>query len=211
MNDTTTSKPTLPENEDGVDLEAAIDRIGLESGDEFRIGSHVYRYEDIYHGEIVLTRLNGRNTGERTREPISNLWTDWVNDNVEFGEWSYAFTPAQASSTSDPRNQSTADNAPSVEISRESAIIALTEIEHLIERTGGRESATKARSPLARVREEIETSPELNAEAREHVISVLQTVSENRNVELSDCDPLADNIFQAEHEFGAALEGSGGE
>jgi hypothetical protein len=89
-----------------------------------------------------------------------------------------------------------------VTISAETARTSLTEVEAAIRRTGGPDaSGDNACSPLALARQKVEASSEVTGQMEEHVIGLLQEVSDERGVEISNADPLVGATFEAEKEL----------
>lgn len=102
------------------------------------------------------------------------------------------------------------DETDRVIVSRNTARAALTEVEAAIRRTGGGDvGADEACTPLALARQRIEADDELADGAKDHVLSILEDVSDDRGVELSGADPLTDATFQAEKALTQALEADG--
>jgi len=97
---------------------------------------------------------------------------------------------------------------PDVVVSKETAEVALRELDILIEHTGGPDTAVEdCCSPLALAYDRVER---LEGEGIDPftvgtVLQVLVGVGEERGVDLSGEDPLQDDVFQARSEFRDAL------
>lgn len=98
------------------------------------------------------------------------------------------------------------------EVSDQAKRIAYQELTRSIDRTGGDDHDTdEACTPLAAVREQVAEHDYLDNHARGFVLSVIDSVGEKRNVDVSGADPLTDAIFQVRDEFKTALEVSNDE
>jgi hypothetical protein len=105
-----------------------------------------------------------------------------------------------------------------VEISAETAMVALRELNILISQTGGDdghemvgevEGTTCAMTPLALARHRIEQleSERIDEFTLKQVQQVLGGVAEQTGVELGAVDPLQDDVFQARDGLAASLGG----
>jgi len=94
-----------------------------------------------------------------------------------------------------------------VQVSRATARASLLEIEAVIERSGGDDvGAGEANSPLREVWEQIHQSETVRGEAEGYVLETIRQVAEEREVEISDADPLTDSVFQARSELRKVLD-----
>lgn len=188
------SVPDLPRENEEVDAEAAIERMGLEERTVFRVGDCVYRYYGLDLNQLIVDRLSPAANAQTGRLSLADIWYDYHNGNLKRGKWLREFIPA------DPEERT-------VEISAETARTALHEMEVLIEQSGGSDiGADEACSPLALARQKVEASGKLGKHETNHVLRLLHIVSDERGMEVSDVDPLTDGSFQARNELEASLE-----
>jgi len=100
------------------------------------------------------------------------------------------------------------DSESAVSISEDTARTALSEIEATIERTGGPDvGVDEACTPLAALREEVLDEEKIDGYAEGFVIAAIDSIADERDVDATGADPLADSTFQAKHELEDALDG----
>ena len=200
--------PDLPTMSDDVDVEAAVETMGLDEHPVFQIDTCVYRYRGIHLGELVVDRLSRSAKTQSGRFPLDDIWYDYHNGNLELGKWSCEFTPADAPDEREAITQTSSDSdEPTVEISASTARTAHQEIKLAIRESGGGDvGALEACSPLALTRQKVEDSDLLSEDDRNHVLQLLQAVANERGVEISDADPLTDGVFQAKQELEGELK-----
>ena len=201
------SVPDLPRENEEIDAEAAIERMGLKERTVFRVGDCVYRYYGLDLNQLIVDRLSRAANAQTGRLSLADIWYDYHNGNLERGKWLRKFIPADSSDEEASSSQEDDLEERTVEISAETARTALHEMEVLIEQSGGSDiGADEACSPLALAHQKVEASGKLGNHETNHVLRLLHIGSDERGMEVSDVDPLTDGTFQARNELEASLE-----